>query len=47
MSWDECLPLAGKFCGQAGIPSDPQALTAHYRAALGDIAAVVDAGFPL
>ncbi|WP_433282466.1 Tn3 family transposase [Pseudonocardia xinjiangensis] len=35
MSWDECLPLAGKFCGRAGIPSDPKQLTAHYRAALG------------
>ena len=46
MSWDECVPLAAQFCGQAGIPSDPKELTAHYRAALGDIAAVVDAGFP-
>ncbi|EHY87515.1 Tn3 family transposase [Saccharomonospora azurea] len=46
MSWDECAPLAEQFCGQAGIPSDPKKLTAHYRAALGDIAAVVDAGFP-
>ncbi|MDP9843142.1 hypothetical protein J2853_002353 [Streptosporangium lutulentum] len=46
MSWDECVPLAEQFCGQAGIPSDPTALTAHYRAVLGDIAAVVDAGFP-
>jgi hypothetical protein len=46
MSWDECVPLAEQFCGQAGIPSDPKELTAHYRAALGDIAAVVDAGFP-
>ncbi|MCC3332258.1 hypothetical protein [Nocardia abscessus] len=46
MSWDECVPLAEQFCGQAGIPSDPTQLTAHYRAALSDIAAVVDAGFP-
>ncbi|MFC7428741.1 transposase [Nocardia tengchongensis] len=46
MSWDECVPLAEQFCGQAGIPSDPKELTAHYRAALGDIAAVVDAGLP-
>jgi hypothetical protein len=46
MSWDECVPLAEQFCGQAGIPSDPKELTAHYRAALADIAAVVDAGFP-
>ncbi|WP_199786467.1 MULTISPECIES: Tn3 family transposase [Actinomycetes] len=46
MSWEECEPLAVQFCGQAGIPSDPKQLTAHYRAALGDIAAVVDAGFP-
>jgi TnpA family transposase len=46
MSWDECVPLVDQFCGQAGIPSDPTQLTAHYRAALADIAAVVDAGFP-
>ncbi|MEV8610738.1 hypothetical protein AB0383_22875 [Amycolatopsis sp. NPDC051373] len=46
MSSDECVPLAEKFCGQAGIPSDPKQLTAHYRAALTDVAAVVDAGFP-
>ncbi|MEU6641705.1 Tn3 family transposase [Saccharomonospora sp. NPDC046836] len=46
MSWDECAPLAEQFCGQAGIPSDPEELTAHYRAALADVAAVVDAGFP-
>jgi hypothetical protein len=46
MSWDECVPLAAQFCGQAGIPADPKELTAHYRAALGDIATVVDAGFP-
>jgi TnpA family transposase len=46
MSWDECAPLAEQFCGQTGIPSNPTQLTAHYRAALADIAAVVDAGFP-
>jgi TnpA family transposase len=46
MSWDECRPLAEQFCGQAGIPADPTELTAHYRAALADIAGVVDAGFP-
>jgi hypothetical protein len=46
MSWDECVSLAEQFCDQAGIPSDPKELTAHYRPALGDIAAVVNAGFP-
>jgi hypothetical protein len=45
MTWAECAPLAEQFCGQAGIPSDPRALTAHYRASLADIAAAVDAGF--
>jgi hypothetical protein len=46
MSWEECRPLAGAFCSQAGIPSDPAALTAHYRSLLASTAARVDAGYP-
>ena len=46
MSWEECRPLAGAFCAQAGIPSDPAALTAHYRSRLAEVAARVDAGYP-
>jgi hypothetical protein len=46
MSWEECRPLAGAFCAQAGIPSDPAALTAHYRSLLASTAARVDAGYP-
>ena len=46
MSWEECRPLADAFCTQAGIPSDPAALTAHYRSLLASTAARVDAGYP-
>lgn len=46
MSWDECRPLVDAFCAQAGIPSDPAALTAHYRSLLAEAAARVDAGYP-
>jgi hypothetical protein len=45
MSWEECRPLVDAFCAQAGIPSDPAALTAHYRSRLVEVAArVVDLG---
>ena len=46
MTWEECRPLADAFCAQAGIPSDPAALTAHYRSLLASTAARVDAGYP-
>ena len=46
MTWEECRPLADAFCAQAGIPSDPAALTAHYRSLLAEAAARVDAGYP-
>jgi TnpA family transposase len=46
MSWEECRPLSDAFCAQAGIPSDPAALTAHYRSRLAEAAARVDAGYP-
>ena len=39
MSWEECQPLAARFCEQAGIPSEPSALTAFYRRKLAGIAA--------
>jgi hypothetical protein len=45
MSWEECQPLAARFCEQAGIPSEPSALTAFYRRKLAGIAAGVDAGY--
>jgi hypothetical protein len=39
MSWEECQPLAARFCEQAGIPSEPSALTAFYRRKLAGSAA--------
>ena len=45
MSWEECQPLVEAFCAQAGIPSDPAALTAHYRSRLAEVAARVDGGY--
>jgi hypothetical protein len=44
MSWQECQPLVAAFCAQAGIPSEPAALTAHFRRQLAGIATAVDAG---
>ena len=46
MSWEECEGKAEEFCAQAGIPSDPKALIAHYRALLTKTAAGVDKGYP-
>ncbi|WP_225992997.1 transposase [Actinomadura rudentiformis] len=46
MSWEECRPLVPAFCAQAGIPAEPDALTAHYRDKLATTAAAVDAGYP-
>lgn len=46
MSWEECQPLAEAFCAQAGIPSDPAALTGYYRSRLAEVAGRVDAGYP-
>ena len=46
MSWEECQPLVEAFCAQAGIPSDPAALTGYYRSQLAAAAGRVDAGYP-
>jgi hypothetical protein len=46
LSWEECQPLAARFCEQTGIPSEPSALTAFYRRKLAGIAAGVDVGYP-
>ena len=46
MSWQQCEPLAGEFCAQAGIPADAAGLTAFYRRKLARLAAEVDAGYP-
>jgi TnpA family transposase len=46
MSWAECAPLAVQFCEQAGIPTEPADLVAHYKAELTRVGATVDAGYP-
>ncbi|MEV0617503.1 Tn3 family transposase [Nonomuraea sp. NPDC050404] len=45
MAWQECESQAGEFCVQAGIPSDPKALVAHYRSLLAQTAREVDEGY--
>jgi len=46
MSWDECAPLAARFCEQAGIPTEATDLVAYYQAQLTRTATEVDAGYP-
>jgi TnpA family transposase len=46
MSWDECAPLAARFCEQAGIPTEATDLVAYYKAQLTRTATEVDAGYP-
>jgi hypothetical protein len=46
MTWEECEPHVGKFCERPGLPADPKALTARYRALLTKTAADVDKGYP-
>jgi TnpA family transposase len=46
MSWDECAPLAARFCEQAGIPTEAADLVAYYKAQLTRTATEVDAGYP-
>lgn len=46
MTWDECEGQVAGFCDQAGLPADPAALVAFYKAKLAETAAAVDAGYP-
>jgi hypothetical protein len=46
MSWEECEPLVGGFCAEAGIPAQASELTVHFRDLLAETAARVDAGYP-
>jgi hypothetical protein len=46
MSWQECAPLAARFCEQAGIPTEAADLVAYYKAQLTRTATEVDAGYP-
>lgn len=46
LSWEECQPLVGGFCAEAGLPATAEGFTAQLRDRLGQAAAVLDAGYP-
>lgn len=46
MSWEQCEPLAGEYCAQAGLPGTAQECVAAWRKQLADLAERVDAGYP-
>jgi Domain of unknown function (DUF4158)/Tn3 transposase DDE domain len=46
LSWEECEPLIGAYCAEAGLPAGAAGATAALRAQLEDTAALVDTGYP-
>jgi hypothetical protein len=46
MSWEECEPLLGEFCAEAGLPATAAEFVHSARSRLAAKAAGVDAGYP-
>ena len=46
LSWEECEPLIGGYCAEAGLPAGAAEATAALRAQLEEVAVRVDAGYP-
>jgi TnpA family transposase len=46
MSWEECEPLLGEFCAEAGLPATAAEFIDSVRSRLAAKAAEVDAGYP-
>ena len=46
LGWEECQPLLGAFCAEAGLPASASEFVGSLRAALTAKAEEVDAGYP-
>jgi TnpA family transposase len=46
MSWEQCEPLVGGYCAQAGLPGTAAGCVTAWKQQLTDLAEPVDAGYP-